>query len=472
MRVLSLFTIIIAIVAIMFLASSFIVDARTPLKTYPIPPASCSGPQAGGGGFNCLKERPASISLDTNPPVFVSSVPNGKRYVAGSGNDTFHIAHLYATNESDQYYEMGYALGQMFPNEIKNMFDAIEPWLEQLLENSVPWLPAWLAAIVIKDGAPIALDFVYDLVAKYIPADYYREWQGIAAGANCSIERIKRVSLFPQISKAACTAFSAVDEAAANGGSVQLRCLDFDPTSMVADFSSVIVYHYLNKPALANFGWIAMTGVLTGMNSAGISGGEKKWGQSKKDEPIFGLPIGYPWMQMFRRLLEFDNLDDINAYIPAHTTINNPDSDSVAIHLVFTDGKAPQNNFTAQQVGWEIGYNYSKQYAWNTFTPTPTHPVKPGVILWPKNSNPNTDCVKGMVDAAYGSMDAEWMAMYYSPNDMTGDTQVVGFDVINMKVYFANSRKSGSQGPLCAYYRQRTLLDMNALFASTENQHY
>lgn len=463
MRVLSFFAIF-AIIAISIFLSASVSEARTPLKTYPIPPASCSGPEAGKGGFNCLKERPASISLDTNAPTFVKSVANGKRYVAGSGNDTFHIAHLYS--DTDDLYEMGFALGQMFPNEIEDMFGTIEPWLVNMLETAVPTLPKWLADIVIKYGAPVALDFVYDLVAKYIPKEYYREWQGIAAGANCSIERIKRVSLFPQISKAACTAFSAVDAASANDGSNQLRCLDFDPTSMVADYSSIVVYHYKKKPALANFGWIAMTGVLTGMNSAGISGGEKKWGN--QDKPFLGLPIGFPWMQMFRQLLEFDNLADINAFIPAHTNIDNPDSDSVAIHLVFTAGQAPKNNFTAQQVGWEIGYNYSKKYDWNTFNPTPTHPVKPGVVLWPKNSNPHTDCVIGMVNAQYGQIDAEWMAMYYSPNDMTGDTQVVGFDVINMKVYFANSRKNGSQGPLCAYYRQRTLLDMKALFNETQ----
>src|SRR3989338_3861446 len=156
MRVLSIFTII-AVLAITFTATVFssVEARRTPLATYPLPPASCSGPEAGKGGFNCLKERPASISLDTNPPAFVKSVPNGKRYIAGSGNDTFHIAHLYSATDDD--YEMGFALGQMFPQEMADMFATIEPWLEQLLENAVPQLPPWLADIVIKYGAPVAL---------------------------------------------------------------------------------------------------------------------------------------------------------------------------------------------------------------------------------------------------------------------------------------------------------------------------
>jgi hypothetical protein len=73
-----------------------------------------------------------------------------------------------------------------------------------------------------------------------------------------------------------------------------------------------------------------------------------------------------------------------------------------------------------------------------------------------------------MLTAQYGSIDGEWMAMYYSPNDMTGDTQVAGFDLQQMKVWFANSRKTGSGGPLCAYYRQRTVLDMAALFGESQ----
>jgi hypothetical protein len=419
-------------------------------------PASCLGPQAGGGGQNCSAERPAEMPpVYTAAPVFVRAVPNGKRYLGGTGNDTFHIVHLYSP--TDNLYDMGFALGQLFPEEIKDMFDRIEPWLVNLLDKAVPWLPSWISDLVIKYGAPVVLDIMYDLTEKYIPADYLQEWAGMAAGANCSVKRIQRVSLFPQLSKAACTLFLSNKNATKNGTGYHLRALDFDPTSYVSDFSTLFIYHYKTKPKFANWGWIAMTGCLSCMNNVPISLSEKKWGGHNAL-----IPYGFPWMQVMRRSLEFNNTADINAFIDSVDRASSPTPQTVAIHIGYTDNK--ENTI----VGYEIGYNYTQRFNWSDFRPTPTHPVWKDIVLWPKNSNPNTMCVKEMVDAQYGKIDADWMANYYSPNDMTGDTHVVGIDLQNMKAYFANSRKTTSNGPLCAYYRQRTLLDMNALFAETE----
>ena len=67
-----------------------------------------------GTGGTDGKDRPSTIPLWTDAPKFTKSVKNGKRYIAGSGNDTFHIAHLYS--DTDDLYDMGYALGQLFPD--------------------------------------------------------------------------------------------------------------------------------------------------------------------------------------------------------------------------------------------------------------------------------------------------------------------------------------------------------------------
>lgn len=441
---------LIAVCAAVLVAAAGATSAPGP---WPPTPASCLSPQSGGGGFNCSDSRPSAMPpVHTDAPVFVKSVPNGKRYLGGTGNDTFHIVHLYSANES--LYEMGYALGQLFPTEIADMFDKIEPWLEGLLEKAVPWLPEWLADIVVEDGAPVALDLIYDVTSKYIPAEYLEEWAGIAAGAKCSVERIQRVSLFPQLSKAACTLFLTEKNATTNQTCYHLRALDFDPTSYIANFSTLFIYHYKTKPMLANFGWVAMTGCLTCMNSVPISVSEKAWGGHNAE-----IPWGFPWMQMLRKSLEYTNLTDINTFVKNVDTANSSTPQTVAIHIGFAD----QRNESI--VGWEIGYNYSQEFHWNTQSPTPTRPNWPGIVLFPKNSNPNTDCVKDMVNAQYGNINADWMANYYSPNDMTGDTQVVGMDLKNMKVYYANSRKTtDDSGSICAYYRQRTLLDMQALF--------
>ena len=435
--------------------------ANSKASSYKPIPKSCLGQHSGSGGYNC-STRPATISANTDAPVFVSKVTNGKRYIAGKGNDTFHVAHLYS--DTDDLYEMGFALGQLFPAEIADMFDKIEPWLVGLLEQSVKSLPKWLADLVVKYGAPIALDIVYDITKKYIPQEYLDEWQGIADGANCSIQRVRRVALFPQLSKAACTILVAHHNATNNGTVNHLRALDFDPTSYAADFASVVVYHYKNKPQLANFGWIAMTGVLTGMNDVPISVGEKEWGGHSS--PGLKLPSGLPWMQMLRKSLEMRNMTAVNSYIYASDSGKNLDADnSVSIHLGYGDQVSNRIR------GYEVGYNYTQSFQWNTHGASPTHPLFDGIVYWSKNDPARTMCPADMLTAQYGEIDAEWMAMYYSPNDKTGDTQVAGFDLKQMKVWFANSRKSWDDPstPFCAYWRERTVLDMKAIFAEKYN---
>jgi hypothetical protein len=457
-----------ALLAVAVAFTFFFCATTNALQSYPPPPPSCSTRDSGQGGFNCLKDRPATINLETAAPVFVRSVKNGKKYLGGSGNDTFHVLHLYS--ETDSLYDMGFALGQLMKDEVSDMFTKIEPWLVQLLENAVPWLPQEIADIVVEYGAPVALDFVYDLVYKHIPQKYIEEWEGMAAGANCSIEQIKRVAIFPQVSKAACTAFSSVGPASANGGAHQLRALDFDPTSNVSDFATVIIYHYKSQPQLANFGYLSLTGCLTCMNYDGkgmIAAGEKKGGN--RYNPFLKLPIGESWMEMFRDLLEtYNNIPDINREIVHKSQIlADGNENSIGVHLVFTDGKVPGTAFNQSQAAWNIGYNFSQQYFWDT-PQNSLHPNKPGLVYFTKNSDPNTNCTEVMINQQYSNIDAKWLAMYYSPNDMTGDTQVVGMDTTNFKAYVANSRKNGASGPLCAYYRQRTLLDMKALFDETQ----
>ena len=429
---------------------------------YPPVPASCNqGNESGRGGYNCTNP-PSVIPVWVDAPKFVRRVQNGMRFEAGSGDDTFHIAHLYS--DTDDLYEMGFALGQLFPQEIADMFARIIPWVEGKVEAALPSLPSWFADLVVEYGLPVAMDFVYDITEKYIPQEYLDEWQGIADGANCSIKQIRNIALFPQFTRAECTIFVAHKNATVDGDVHHLRALDFDPTAPVADFASVVVYHYKSKPQMANFGWLAVTGVLTGMSDVPITVGQKVWGGHAA--PL-KLPFGLPWMQMLRQSLELRNLTAINSYIVEHSKASNADPNSIAIHMGYGDGKS--NSI----IGYEVGYNYSQAFHWDT--PQfgwPGHPLLPGIVYWSKNDCcEHTMCVKDMLQARYGQIDARYLAMYYATSDKTGDTQVVGFDHRQMLAWVANSRKTtaSKSTPICAYYRQRTLLDMKTLFARTNS---
>lgn len=442
-------------------------------SSWPPHPPSCWSKESGKGGQDCLHHWGGhgivpNFTVYDGAPQFVKQVTNGKLYRGGSGEDTFNIVHLWSSNSSsDDFFEMGHAYGELLPEEFERMFASMIPWLENLLEDAVPWLPKAIADLVVEAGAPFVLDVLKDMVKAHIPPRYYREWEGIAAGCEsvghkCTVDDIARVSLFAQLSKAACTAFVANDASTAGGAAMHLRALDFNASSHVADFATLTIYHYNTKPAFANFGYSAMTDCLSCSNDASLSIGEKKWGGHNSF-----IPSGLPWQMMMRESMEYTTMAQVKSFIQAESVAPAGDNDwwpwgdmnTVSIHLVVSDGASNEI------AGVEVGYNYSKWFVWDTITPTRTHPDFKGIIYWPKNSNPNTMCPADMIKSQYGSIDANWMANYYAYGDMTGDTQIVSWNHADDVVYYANSRKTGASGPLCAYFRQRTKIDMKALYA-------
>ena len=69
-------------------------------------------------------------------PVFVSSVPNGKRFVVGSGYNKINIVHAYGTP-----YEMGYAFGKMMSDDLKKLMPEYFDYLEKQIEDVLKILP-------------------------------------------------------------------------------------------------------------------------------------------------------------------------------------------------------------------------------------------------------------------------------------------------------------------------------------------
>lgn len=78
---------------------------------------------------------------NTNPivrddPVFVSSVPNGKRFVVGTGYNKINIVHAYGTP-----YEMGYALGKMMSDDLHKLMPEYFDYLEKQIEDVLKIVP-------------------------------------------------------------------------------------------------------------------------------------------------------------------------------------------------------------------------------------------------------------------------------------------------------------------------------------------
>ncbi len=70
-------------------------------------------------------------------PRFVSSVPNGKRFVIGSGYDKINIVHVYGGTP----YDMGYALGKLMSEDLQRLVPEYFAYLDNKVEDMIKKLP-------------------------------------------------------------------------------------------------------------------------------------------------------------------------------------------------------------------------------------------------------------------------------------------------------------------------------------------
>lgn len=481
-----------SLIAVGALVLASAASALTTSSEYPPVPASCGTVgQSGQGGDFCnytatqpFWEYPANPLPDvwTEAPVTIKQVKNGIRQLGGTGNDTFYIAHLYS--DTDNMTEMGYALGQMYPKELSDMLadfeENVSKWVDKA--NLKDLLPVWLVDLVLSKGVGVALDVIYDITEKYIPQDVKDEWEGMVAGCNsqpggkCSLKSFRHLLLIPQLTKAACTIFTAHNDATKNGHALHLRALDFECKTGVADWSSITIYHFKNKPMYANYLFLGLQGgTFTAMSynpktDAVMTVSEKKWGGKSA-----ALPWGLPWMTMLREAVLKSGPEEVTQYIEGVSKATSPTPNTVSIHAGFTFGTyGKPNGATDDSIAFEVGYNYSKKFKWNTqSTDGDKTPQLKDQIYFLKNSGPHTECAREMMlgnpatnsTGMYGKYTADYFARYWTSADMTGDTQIVGWDLTELKAIIAYSRKTTVQsGTCCAYHRIRTEVDMKAMF--------
>lgn len=396
-------------------------------------------------------------TINKNPihaaaPVFIQSTTNGKRYLGGQGNDTFHIVHLYGTAT-----EMGTAYGQLFTTELSDQMQYFDEYIEEMITQELPWFPVWLADLVVQYGAGYLLELTYNLTAPFTPARYIEELDAMSAAAGLDKWKLRSVSQFPELIKAACTIVGANGPATKNGilqgGIAHLRGLDFGAHPKIKDLPMVAVYHPSDgSAAVANFGWVGFTGAMTGMSSNPIGVGEKVW---IKSDFFNGSITGEAWTFLVRDILRATDMTEV------FSIINNANR-TCGIHLGVGDGTT--NIFR----GFEINEKQVLVFNDTTITPYPQHPTLSGIMYWDKGEQPTGSyCLSSLLQQYYGQLDAELLVTTIAAQEQSGDLHCASFDYTNMVAYFANARKTwdATDGPLNAYDRQFTKLDMKALFS-------
>lgn len=386
-----------------------------------------------------------TIPVWTADPVFVKSVPNGKLYTGGDGNDTFHVLHVYGTP-----YQQGFAQGQLMQATVAQLSNEIIAYIESEAASAASWLPTWLIDAVVQWGAPLLLEMSFNATKAFAPQRYLDEMQGIADGAGVDVKVVQNYNMFPELTKAACTIVGATKSATTNGKLAQLRGLDFSPTCPVVNFPQVTIYHDNTEgPVLANIGWTGMVGVLTGFSNTSIGIGEKVWLNHAADvESVYGEP----WMFVLRDALSAPNMS------VALERIKNANR-TCAIHVGI--GDSTSNTFN----GLLIAAHAYDVYNWTSLNWT-GHPIITDVFYWDKHYQPSHDpCLGEYLQEFWGSIDAETLALNIAAPFQTGDTHCVTMDYEANVAYIANARKSAvTTGALPAYYRQFTRLNLKNLW--------
>jgi hypothetical protein len=393
---------------------------------------------------NC-SGSPNPFPVNREAPTFVASVKNGKRYLAGQGNDTFHVMHVYGS-----HYEMGFAHGQLFGAEFPKVWAIFTAYLEGEVEQYVPWMPKSIIDLIGKYGLPAALQLTVDWTKPFTPQAYIDEMQGMADGSGTTLARIWQINMFPELIKAACTVVGATKQSTTTGNVAHLRDLDIDAGMPIKDWPLVTVLHGNGtQPKVANFGWVMLIGSLTGISEHPIGIGEKVWERHEKDDKL----QGQPWMFILRDVLYTKSLQE------AVSTMQNANR-TCAIHVGVGDGV--ENEF----MGVTMAGDAFQTWNWTSIN-YPAHPMLQDVMYWDKHTQPDYHhyCLGDMLSHYHGQISAENLAVNISAIGETGNMHSVSFDYTGTTAFFANARKTNvSTGNLNAYARQYTWLNVSALF--------
>ena len=186
-------------------------------------------------------------SIDITIPQFIRKVSNtsggnASLYHVGTGDDAFSVVHLWGTP-----YQKGYAHGTLMKQHttefVQRAFAYFVSEFDQAVNKSVPWIPPKMAEWVAKVGLEVALDVTADITKPFTGTYFLEEMQGMADATGLDYKMIRRVHMIGELTKGSCSMYGAWSNATADGGSLQMRALDWDTSGPFQDYPQVTVYH-------------------------------------------------------------------------------------------------------------------------------------------------------------------------------------------------------------------------------------
>ncbi len=185
-------------------------------------------------------------------------------------------------------YHRGYEEGRLLKKEIRGGVDHIFSYFRK--ELKVPLINR----IIINRISGKA----WKKMSPFVSYDEYRQIQGVADGSGIPLKQMLRIHALPELYPALCSNGAYWGEATEGGRLVAIRNLDWNRKMGVQSLAAVKVFRSKSGPDVVNIGYGGFTGVLSGMNSEGISVGQI--GAESSDETMKGVPMPF----LLKRVLE------------------------------------------------------------------------------------------------------------------------------------------------------------------------
>lgn len=379
--------------------------------------------------YQCNDCRGRKNTFDVVPaqPKFVRREGNGTLYVITNGNDSINLLVLKGTA-----YEQGLAYGKLMGPEIKSNIYGIVDYIKSSMYYFLKIVVPIPVAHFICDWAIrifyFGLDITWLLTKPYTPQRFYDEMKGISDGANIPYMEFLRISLFPELIKAACSLVGAWGNATFDKNAYFLRAFDWDTNSPMQKSHIIVVYHSTepNSITYATLGYCGLIGALTVVNEKGLAMGMKHWPSTYEDN-VKTQRAGKPFHFVLRDIGQFkyklvdaiQEMKDITRTVSIHIGIMTAESNTYREIRYSADKVSVYDDKSYPQVD-EI------------------HPLIPGVTYVDRNIQPtDNDCLGSLLKSNLGQITPEFFFRELAPLHRSGDCQIFVFDMIRKGMYFA-----------------------------------
>jgi len=375
----------------------------------------------------------------------VKSVENGTLWTVTPENATnpLLVMHIYGDS-----YSQGYAYGQLLTDQILDMLPKLYAWAQQEYH-------------IDRATMDVLLDMTRNTTKGYTPKWHFDFLQGLSDGSAGAISYVQiwRIAMIPELIKAACSIVGAWGQATADGGLLQLRALDWGPTSPLPQYALLTTFHQTDGSyTYTTLGWAGLYGALTGWSSSNLAVGEKVWASYKKLQNIYG----YPWTFMIQDMLRFDS--DVDAALSRVAT----GTRTCAIWLGLGQGARPNPRDPSVTLPANfklVGDSFEEVHIYNPENGPvyPNHDYFPDLLFADKHVQPSGHaCMNDLMHWGYGKFSAKDIFQTVTALQQTGDMHIAVMDFDAATLHVANANAPPTYSP--AYNNGFVKFDMKTLW--------